>query len=59
LQANDPDFRASLADFHSFVEELSNKIIEVDDTIPELPLKDIVRVATRNQHLGLSNSNCL
>jgi hypothetical protein len=39
---NDPDFRASLADFNSFVEKLSERIIEIDDTIPELPLKDLV-----------------
>jgi hypothetical protein len=36
-----------LADFHSFIEELSNKMIEADDSIPELPLKDIVRVSVK------------
>lgn len=39
---NDPDYRASLQDFNSFIEKLSEKIIEADDTVPELPLKDIV-----------------
>jgi Conserved hypothetical protein (DUF2461) len=39
---NDPDYRASLEDFKSFIEKLSEKIIEIDDTIPELPLKDLV-----------------
>jgi hypothetical protein len=42
---NDLDYRASLKDFNSFVEALSEKLIEVDDTIPELPLKDIVSFA--------------
>jgi uncharacterized protein DUF2461 len=39
---NDPDYRASLADFKSFIEKLSERIIEIDDTVPELPLKDLV-----------------
>jgi hypothetical protein len=42
-----------LADFHSFIEELSKKIIEVDDTIPELPLKDIVRVSVKRTGYGI------
>jgi uncharacterized protein (DUF2461 family) len=40
---HDVDYRASLKDFSSFLECLTQKIIEVDDTIPELPVKDIVR----------------
>jgi hypothetical protein len=39
---HDPDYRASLADFDSFTEKLSEKLIERDETVPELPLKDLV-----------------
>jgi hypothetical protein len=40
---NDKDFRISLKDFESFVEQLSQLVMERDHTIPELPKKDIVR----------------
>lgn len=40
--AHDPDFRAAKKDFESFVETLTEKITEVDSTIPELPTKDLV-----------------
>ena len=39
---HDPDYRASLKDFASFVECLTQKVVEADETIPELPVKDIV-----------------
>ncbi|TKA65667.1 hypothetical protein B0A49_04984, partial [Cryomyces minteri] len=42
LKMHDPDYCASLSDFNSFVECLTQKVVEVDDTIPELPVKDIV-----------------
>ena len=36
-------YRAAKQDFDSFIEKLSQKIIEeVDTTVPELPLKDLV-----------------
>jgi hypothetical protein len=35
-------FRPALKDFDSFLEALTEKISEVDETIPELPIKDIV-----------------
>ncbi|KAI9811399.1 MAG: hypothetical protein M1826_003189 [Phylliscum demangeonii] len=41
LKMNNTDFRTSEKDFESFAEALTEKIIEVDDTIPELPFKDI------------------
>ncbi|KAI9748372.1 MAG: hypothetical protein M1815_003310 [Lichina confinis] len=41
LKAHDPDFRASEKDFDSFIAVLSEKIVELDETIPELPTKDI------------------
>jgi uncharacterized protein (TIGR02453 family) len=40
--ANDPEYRRSLQDWNSYVETLMEKIITVDPTIPELPLKDVV-----------------
>jgi Conserved hypothetical protein (DUF2461) len=49
---NDKDFRTSLKDFESFVERLSELIMERDPTIPELPKKDIVRIL--HQKAGLS-----
>lgn len=41
FKAHDPDYRASWKDFESFVETLSEKIAEIDDTVPELPAKDL------------------
>lgn len=41
---HDPDFRAAFQDFTTFVEKVSEKVIEADETIPELPVKDVVRV---------------
>jgi hypothetical protein len=40
---HDPDYRAALDDFTKFLEVLSEKVTEADETIPELPVKDIVR----------------
>ncbi|KAI0894746.1 hypothetical protein F4806DRAFT_472435 [Annulohypoxylon nitens] len=42
LKENDKEYRRSLKDWESFVETLTEKIIEVDDTVPELPIKDVV-----------------
>ena len=38
----DADYRTSKRDFDTFVESLTEKIIEKDETIPELPPKDLV-----------------
>jgi uncharacterized protein (DUF2461 family) len=40
--AHDKEYRRSLKDWESFVETLTQKIIEADDTIPELPSKDVI-----------------
>jgi hypothetical protein len=40
--AHDADYRTSLHDFTTFLESLSEKVTEADETIPELPVKDIV-----------------
>jgi hypothetical protein len=39
---HDPDYRQSWKDWESFVEVLTEKISEIDETIPELPPKDLV-----------------
>lgn len=39
---HDPDFRASEKDFKAFIEKLGERLVEIDDTIPELPVKDVV-----------------
>jgi len=42
LPVHDPDYRESWKDWESFVESLTEKISEKDETIPELPTKDLV-----------------
>jgi hypothetical protein len=41
---HDKDYRNSQKDFEAFVEKLTEMVIERDDTIPELPMKDLVRL---------------
>lgn len=50
---HDPDFRVSFQDFTTFTEKVSEKIIEADETIPELPVKDVVSV---NDWVGTSDT---
>lgn len=42
FKMHDPDYRQSWNDWISFVETLTERISEVDETIPELPPKDLV-----------------
>ena len=42
VTVHDPDYRQSWNDWQSFVEALTEKIAELDETIPELPPKDLV-----------------
>ncbi|KPI42535.1 uncharacterized protein AB675_9758 [Cyphellophora attinorum] len=42
LKMHDPDFRQSWKDWESLVDVLSEKISEIDETVPELPPKDLV-----------------
>jgi hypothetical protein len=44
---HDPDYRAALQDFNSFIEKVSEKVIEADELIPELPVKDVVSYNAR------------
>lgn len=39
---HDAEFRQSERDWYSFVERLTEKLVEIDDTVPELPVKDVV-----------------
>lgn len=41
LKMHDADYRQSKKDFDSFVEVLTEKVIEKDETVPELPPKDL------------------
>ena len=40
---NDAEFRQAERDWYSFVAKLTERLTEIDDTIPELPVKDVVR----------------
>ncbi|KAK2861274.1 hypothetical protein FQN49_004372 [Arthroderma sp. PD_2] len=42
LKKHDVDYRKSKKDWDSFVESLNEKLAEKDETIPELPAKDLV-----------------
>lgn len=42
FKMHDPDYRTSWSDFTSFLEGLQERLIALDETIPELPTKDIV-----------------
>ncbi|KAJ5143523.1 Conserved hypothetical protein CHP02453 [Penicillium bovifimosum] len=42
MKAHDPDYRAAKKDFETFIESLTPKITEIDATVPELPVKDLV-----------------
>ncbi|MCJ1485522.1 hypothetical protein MMC06_005697 [Schaereria dolodes] len=44
LKVHDADYRQSKIDFDNFVESLTEEIVEKDQTIPELPPKDLVRI---------------
>ncbi len=46
---HDADYRQSQKDFNSFVDSLTEKIVEKDETIPELPHKDLVRLESGRQ----------
>lgn len=40
--AHDADYRTAKRDWDTFVESLTERIIDQDSTIPELPAKDLV-----------------
>jgi hypothetical protein len=42
VTVHDADYRTALKDWETCVGVLSEKLAEVDDTIPELPVKDLV-----------------
>ncbi|KAI5370454.1 hypothetical protein Slin14017_G013330 [Septoria linicola] len=42
LKLNDPNFRQAEKDWHTFVENMTESLATIDDTIPELPVKDVV-----------------
>ncbi|CAM1506384.1 Fc.00g060250.m01.CDS01 [Cosmosporella sp. VM-42] len=42
LKAHDGEYRRALKDWESFVERSTQTIVEADETIPELPVKDVI-----------------
>ncbi|KAK0385358.1 hypothetical protein NLU13_7834 [Sarocladium strictum] len=42
LKSHDGEYRRALQDWNSFVETMTEKITEIDETVPELPIKDVV-----------------
>ncbi|KAL8680036.1 MAG: hypothetical protein Q9186_003754 [Xanthomendoza sp. 1 TL-2023] len=42
LKMHDADYRQSKKDFDAFVEKMTEKMTEIDETLPELPPKDLV-----------------
>lgn len=41
LKLHDAEYRQSEKDWYSFVEKVTERLMTIDDTIPELPVKDI------------------
>jgi len=41
LKLHDKEYRRSLKDWESYVETMTEKVIAADETIPELPFKDV------------------
>ena len=54
---HDPDYRQSWKDWESFVDALSEKIAEVDETVPELPPKDLVIILLSIQRAQLKHGD--
>ena len=48
---NDADFRQSEKDWHTFVDKVTERLIEIDDTVPELPVKDVVSIHSTSTSL--------
>ncbi|KAI4201848.1 MAG: hypothetical protein LQ348_001593 [Seirophora lacunosa] len=44
LKIHDAEYRQSKKDWDAFVEKMTEKMTELDETIPELPAKDLVRI---------------
>lgn len=38
---HDALYRQAEKDWHSFVQKLTERLTEIDDTVPELPVKDV------------------
>ncbi|KAH6700816.1 hypothetical protein EV126DRAFT_522546 [Verticillium dahliae] len=41
LKSHDDEYRRALADFNTFIEALTPLVSEADETVPELPLRDL------------------
>ncbi|KAI4126157.1 MAG: hypothetical protein LQ338_003897 [Usnochroma carphineum] len=47
LKVHDADYRQSKKDWDAFVEKMTERMTEIDETIPELPAKDLVSIAVQ------------
>lgn len=47
---HDADYRQSKKNWDDFVEKMTEKIIEIDETVPELPPKDLVRNLAKRRY---------
>lgn len=47
---HDPDYRVAVQDFNDFIGKLTERIVDIDETIPELPVKDIVSINRLIRH---------
>ena len=52
---HDPDFRQAERDWFSMAAALTERLVEIDDTVPELPVKDIVSCSPRRVHNNASS----
>ncbi|KAK7409001.1 hypothetical protein QQX98_008820 [Neonectria punicea] len=42
LKSHDPEYRRALKDWESFVTRTTETVADVDETVPELPVKDVI-----------------
>jgi len=56
---HDPDYRVAVQDFNDFIGKLTEKIVEIDETIPELPVKDIVSIKLLCRALSIYEARCI
>ncbi|KAL8687905.1 MAG: hypothetical protein Q9224_005019 [Gallowayella concinna] len=52
LKMHDADYRQSKKDFDAFVEKMTEKMTEIDETLPELPPKDLTHFSVAWSRTG-------
>ncbi|KAI8719982.1 hypothetical protein NCS52_00442200 [Fusarium sp. LHS14.1] len=56
LKAHDGEFRRAFKDWETFVERTTSSVISIDDTIPDLPTKDIMFRIYRDLRFSLDKN---